>query len=131
MMRFPSFTLLAAISYALFAAFGIAVWYTLLFVSVPKDSNVWSTAQDVLRVEPHAQFLQAHAAATLLASAFAGLLLLKPAPGSKAYWSAAVVSVAFAVVAWLVFASETAVLPTVSAVALALGWSKPEQRPQK
>jgi predicted secreted protein len=130
-LRFPSFTVLAAVSYALFAAFGIAVWYTLLFVSVPKGANAWSTAQDILRMEPQAPFMQAHAAAILVAAAFAGLLFLQPAVGSMAYLGATVASVAFAVAAWFVFASETAVLPTVSAVALAFGSLRPGRRPPK
>ena len=102
-----------------------------MFVAVPLSANAWSTAHDLLRLEPQAPFMQAHAAATLLAAAFAGLLFLKPSMGSKAHLGATVASVVFAVAAWLVFASETAVLPTVSAVALAFGWLRHERRLQK
>ena len=129
-LTFPRFTVLAAISYALFAVFGVAVWYTLLFVGVPKGANAWSTAQELLRLEPGGQLMQAHAAATLLAIAFALLLLLKPVLSPKAYLGATIVSVAFAAAAWLVFNSETAVLPTVSALAMALGWVRIERRPK-
>ena len=118
-LNLPRFTILAALSYALFAACGVAVWYTLLFVAVPKNANAWSTAQELLRLESGAQLMQAHAAATVLAAAFALLLLLKPVLGSKAYLGATIVSVAFAAAAWLAFNSETAVLPTVSALAMA------------
>jgi hypothetical protein len=126
--QLPNFTVLAAVAYALFATFGLAVWYTLLFTEVPQGASAWSTAQELLQAEPQARLLQAHAAATLIAVVFSAVLLLRPAAGSPAYLAAAITAIVFAVLAWLVFSSDTAILPSVAAIALAFGWfkSKPQ-----
>lgn len=116
------FATLAAVSYALFAAIGFAVWQTLLFTAVPKGTSRLGLLWDMLFTEPHAEMLRAHVVATLLATIFAVLLLAKPPVTPSAHMCAFVVSFALASTAWLVFVSDVAILPTVAAATLALGW---------
>jgi hypothetical protein len=121
-LKSPTFATLAAISYGLFALFGIAVWHTLLFVALPKGTTPLDTLQGLLELEPGAQLLRFHAATTLAAAAFASVLMLKPPTRTATCLVAAIASVLLAALVWTVFAPDVALLPTMAAVALVWGW---------
>ena len=114
--------MLAAVSYGLFCALGVAVWHTLLFVALPKGATAWSTLKDLVALEQTGHLLWLHAAATLVTGCLAILLLLKPPVGAIQSLGMAVISVLFAAFSWAVFSPDTAILPTVAAGSLALSW---------
>jgi hypothetical protein len=120
----PSYAMLAAASYGLFCALGIAVWYTLLFVALPKEASAWSTLQDLLLLGrgDHKVWLWLHATATVATGCLTTLLLLKPPVGVTQYLRMAVTSALFAAFALAVFSPDTAILPAIAAGSLAWGW---------
>ena len=79
-------------------------------------------------MEPGATLLKFHAACTLLALAFAVSLWLKPAATSRGKLLTLVAAGFYAVGAWAVFRSDTALLPTVAAAALAMSYLQAQPR---
>jgi hypothetical protein len=120
----PSYPVLAAVAYAIFAAFGIAIWYPLLFVAVPTGTSTLQTLQDLLAYEPGGHLLGLHTVASLIAAVVAGILFVRPIVTRRASLTAAIGSTLFAVAVWALYRSDTALLPTVGAGALAWNYFK-------
>jgi len=114
----PSYPVLAAIAYAIFAAFGIAVWYPLLFVAAPSGTTTIQALQDLLAHEPAGDLLGLHTVVSLLAAAAALILSVRPIVTRRASLTASIGSTLFAVAVWALYRSDTALLPTVGAAAL-------------
>ena len=117
---------LAAVAYAVFAVFGLAIWYPLLFVSVPERTSSLQVAQELLAVEPSGSLLALHTVASLVAAVFAAVLFVRPILTRQARITASLVSTTFAAATWALYWSDTALLPTVSAVALVWNHFKPQ-----
>jgi hypothetical protein len=62
----------------------------------------------------------------MAAAAFAVVLYLRPNVNRAFSLTVAVMSVLFALAAWALYRSDTALLPTVAAVALAWNYFKPQ-----
>ncbi|WP_374673690.1 hypothetical protein, partial [Ideonella sp.] len=128
--RSSSFATLAAVCYGVFAAFGFAVWHTLLITAVPKGTTALEMLQGLLMPEPGANFLRLHAITTLVTAALAVLLAMRPPVAGAAYMACATASVLLAVFIWAVFAPDAAILPSMAALALVWGWFKASRNVQ-
>ncbi len=130
-LRAPSCPVLAAIAYAIFAVFGLAIWYPLLFIAVPTGTSTLQTLQELLTFDSLGHFLYLHTVATLVALAFAVALAFRPIVTRRSSFVAVLSSTLFAVTAWALYQSDTALLPTVAAASLTWNYFKSQVRPSE
>ncbi len=129
-LNFPA---IAAILYALFAAIGIAVWFILVHAAAPSTStaaSVWATSLQMLQTGTGSTINQLHATLTLLAAAFAILLLVKSVMTLRRYLVASAVAIVYAGSVWLTFDFKTALLPIASAVVISIAWFRAIRSPR-
>jgi hypothetical protein len=116
----PNYTAVAAICYAIFAAFRFFTWDMLYLMAVLEKSNAMISLQELGALQPGTQFLRFHAGLTVAISVFAVVLWLKPIGTSIGRLVAVVTAVVLATAAW-------AFLPAVAAGALAMNYLQTAQ----
>ncbi len=129
----PNLPTLAAFFYALFAAIGIAVWCILVYVAAPQmstSSSAWDTSLQMLQPGIASSSHLLHAVFTLLAAAFAVLLLVKSVATPRRHLVASAAAVIYAASVWFVFDFKTAILPTAAALAMSIAWFRAIRGPK-
>ena len=113
---------LAGLCYAIFAAFGAAVWYTLVFTAVPVGGTPSSTLGELLTLEPTAGWMQLHLAVTVVAAMLAAALLARPPSTGHAHVVVLALGLVLALVVWWYFTLDLLLLPILALLCNALGY---------
>ena len=113
------FSRLAGVSYAVTAIFGLAVWYALVFTSVPAGLTPAEMVKVLFAEESSGIFLKIHLGTTLSALGLALVLLVWPPKTKQPLCIALAASLIYVAVTWRYLALDMLLLPCNALACLA------------